>query len=310
MPETSKTVLVTAGFGNQAHSVIPRLRAAGFHVRAMRAGNRPGPGPHDLGAHEVFVGDAANPADAARALTGVEAVYHVGPTFHPREREMGMNMIEQAKRAGVGHFVFSSVLHPILTGLPQHAIKRDIEERLLESGLNFTILQPSDYMQMSVQGYLADRDVFVIGFDLDRRQALVDLEDVAEVLAKVLREGRVHYGATYELTSSDCLTAHQIAEAISHATGRRVTAQLLHVDDEQLEKFFGVNDLSHVRHQVTTLKTVNAWYNRFDFVGNANVLRMLLGREPTSYLEFARKVLQQHLPVRTKSFTQDPGQTS
>ena len=292
MPETSRKVLVTAGFGNQARSVIPRLRAAGFHVRAMRASNRPGPGPFDLGAHEVLVGDAANPGDAARGLAGVDAVYHVGPTFHPREREMGMTMIEQAKRAGVAHFVFSSVLHPILTGLPQHAIKRDIEERLLESGLDFTILQPSDYMQMSVQGYLADKGVFIIGFDLDRRQALVDLDDVAQVLAKVLREGRIHYGATYELTSGDCLTAHQIAEAISQATGRRVSAQLLHVNDEQLAQFFGETDLSQVRHQVTTLKTVNAWYNRFDFVGNANVLRMLLGREPTSYLEFVRRVLE------------------
>lgn len=293
MPEKSKTVLVTAGFGNQARSVIPRLRAAGIHVRAMRANARPGPGPLDLGAHEVVVGDATNPDDAARGLAGVDAVYHVGPTFHPREREMGMTMIEQAKRVGVEHFVFSSVLHPILTGLPQHAIKRDIEERLLESGLNFTILQPSDYMQMSVQGYLADQGVFVIGFDLDRRQALVDLDDIAEVVVKVLRESRVHYGATYELTSGDCLTADQIAEAISQATGRRVSAQLLHVDDEQLAKFFGVTDLSQVRHQVATLKTVNAWYNRFDFVGNPNVLRMLLGREPTSYSEFARRVLQQ-----------------
>jgi len=290
MSATSGTVLVTAGFGNQAHAVIPRLRAAGFRVRAMRASDRAGPGPLDLGAHEVVVGDAANPDDAARALEGAHGVYHIGPTFHPHELQMGMNMIEQASRAGVEHFVFSSVLHPIVTALPQHAIKRDIEERLVQSGLNFTILQPSDYMQMSVQGYMADRGVFMLGFDLDRRQALVDLEDVAEVLARVLREGRVHYGATYELTSRDCLTGHEIASALSQATGRQVVAQLSHISDEQLAGFFGVSDLSLVDYQVNTLKSVNAWYDRFDFVGNGNVLRMLLGREPTSYMEFARRV--------------------
>jgi uncharacterized protein YbjT (DUF2867 family) len=293
MSETTKTVLVTAGFGNQARAVIPRLSAAGFRVRAMRASDRPRPGPLEIGAAELIVGDAANPDDAARALQGAQAVYHVGPTFHPREREMGFNMIEQARAAGVEHFVFSSVLHPILTGLPQHAIKRDIEERLLESGLNFTILQPSDYMQMSVQGYRADRGIFTVSFDLENRQALVDLEDVADVLVRVLREGHIHYGATYELTSSDNLTAHEIAAALSQATGRQVHAAQVATSDEQLAAFFGVTDLSAVSYQVNTLRTVSAWYNRFDFIGNANVLRMLLGREPTSYLQFAKRVLGQ-----------------
>ena len=290
MSATPRAVLVTAGFGNQAHAVIPRLRDAGFRVRAMRARNRPGRGPLDLGAHELVVGDAANADDAARALDGVHGVYHVGPTFHPRELQMGMNMIEQAHRAGVEHFVFSSVLHPIVTGLPQHAIKRDIEERLVQSGLNFTILQPSDYMQVSVQGYMAERGVFMLGFDLDRRQALVDLEDVADVLARVMTEGRAHYGATYELTSNDCLTGHEIADALSRATGRQVIAQQSHISDEQLAHFFGVSDLSTVSYQVNTLKSVNAWYDKFDFVGNGNVMRMLLRREPTSYREFARRV--------------------
>lgn len=292
MSDTSKTVLVTAGFGNQAHALIPRLRSAGFRVRAMRASDRPGPGPLDIGAHEVVVGDAANSDDAFRALQGVHAVYHVGPTFHPLERQMGVNMIEQARRARVQHFIFSSVLHPILTGLPQHAIKRDIEERLVESGLHFTILQPSDYMQMSVLGYRADRGVFMLGFNLDRRQALVDLEDVAAVVAKVLGEGSVHYGATYELTSNDCLTGHEIAECLSQATGRKVAAHYAQISDEQLAVFFGAPDLSRVSYQVNTLKAVNRWYDRFDFIGNGNVLRMLLGREPTSYLAFARRVFR------------------
>jgi uncharacterized protein YbjT (DUF2867 family) len=290
MPQTPKTVLVTAGYGNQAQSVIPHLRHAGFHVRAMRASHRPGPGPLDIGAHEIVVGDAANPMDAARAMQGVHAVYHVGPTFHPDELKMGFNMIDQAKRAGVEHFVFSSVLHPIASSLPQHAIKRDIEEYLIQSRLNFTILQPSDYMQMSVRGYLAEQGIFFLSFNLDNRQALVDLDDVAEVLAKVLREGKIHYGATYELTSDDNLTGHDIAARLAQVTSRQVTAAMSPHSDERFKRFFGVNDLSQVEYQVNTLKAVSAWYNKFDFIGNGNVMRWLLGRDPTSYLEFAQKL--------------------
>ena len=38
------------------------------------------------------------------------------------------------------------MLHAITTDLVQHEIKRDIEEHLLSSGLDFTILQPANYM--------------------------------------------------------------------------------------------------------------------------------------------------------------------
>ncbi len=290
MTAANETVLVTAGNGNQARSVIPKLVKAGFRVRAMRRVDRPPPGPKELGAAEVVIGDATSPDDAFRAMQGVHTVYHVGPSFHPKEREMGFNMIEQAKRAGVRHFVFSSVLHPILTGLPQHEIKRDIEERLLESGLNFTILQPADYMQMVAWGVIPHQSMFLLGWNLDRRQALVDLDDVAEVLAKVIREGEAHYGATYELCSGENLSAHDISRSLSEAFGRPFKAmQFKHNYSQPMPFILGEYDREHSMHQMSVFKTVNEWYDRFDFVGNSQILHMLLGRAPTSFAGFARK---------------------
>jgi len=290
VPDTAKTILVTAGNGNQARAVIPRLAAAGFRVRAMRRTDRPGPGPLELGANEVVIGDASNVDDAFAAMQDVDAVYHVGPTFHPREREMGWNMIEQAGRAGVAHFIYSSVLHPILTGLLQHAIKRDVEERLVESGLNFTILQPADYMQMVVFGILPEKSVFALGWNLEKRQALVDLDDVAEVLVKVVSEGLTHYGATYELTSGENFSAHDIAASLSQAFGRPFKAKWFEQRFEGSTEIFGhTEDEAHSRHQMEKFRVLTDWYDRFDFVGNGNVLRMLLGREPNSFVDFVRK---------------------
>ncbi len=290
MIDKKKTILVTAGNGNQARAVIPKLVAAGFGVRAMRRVDRPGQGPMQFGAQEIIVGDASNPDDALKAMEGVHAVYHVGPSFHPHEREMGFNMIQQAQRAGVEHFVYSSVLHPILTGLPQHKIKRDVEEKLLESGLNFTILQPADYMQMLSMGILPERSLFMLGWSLDKRQALVDLDDVAEVLVTVLKGGDAHFGATYELSSGENLSANHIAGCLSQAFDRPFTAkQFQHNFDQAIPEVLGHYDEAHSRHQMSEFKVVIDWYNRFDFVGNGNVLRMLLGRNPTTFAEFARK---------------------
>lgn len=289
MTQSARTVLVTAGYGNQAKSVIPRLVAAGFRVRAMRRADRPGPGPRELGAHEVVVGDAANPEDARRAMEGVDAVYHVGPTFHPLEREMGFNMIDRAKDAGVSHFVFSSVLHPILFGLPQHAIKRAIEEHLLESGLNFTILQPSDYMQMTAMSVVPDRGLFLCGYTQDNREALVDLEDVAEVLAKVLAQGATHHGATYELTCGENPRKADLVCHLTEAFGRPFRLESYTAPEGYRPAFFGEADADHARYQAETLAQVHAWYDRHDFIGNGNVLRMLLEREPTNFVQFCRR---------------------
>lgn len=290
MTSAGKTVLVTAGNGNQARSVIPRLAKAGFRVRAMRRVDRPPPGPKELGAAEVVVGDACSAEDAFRAMQGVHAVYHVGPSFHPKEREMGFNMIGQAARAGVRHFIFSSVLHPILTGLPQHEIKRDIEEKLVESGMNFTILQPADYMQMVAWGVIPHQSMFLLGWNLDRRQALVDLDDVADVLVKVITEGETHYGATYELCSGENLSAHDIARSLSEAFARPFKAmQFQHNYSQPMPFILGDYDREHSLHQMSVFKVVNEWYDRHDFIGNSQVLRLLLGRSPSTFAAFARR---------------------
>lgn len=289
MTEPIATVLITAGNGNQARSVIPRLAGAGFRVRAMRRSARPGPGPGELGAHEVVIGDAGNPDDALDALQGVDAVYHIGPTFHPMEREMGLNMIAQARRAGVRHFVFSSVLHPILYGLPQHAIKRAIEENLVESGLNFTILQPSDYMQMTVLSVSPAHSAYMCAYESDRREALVDLDDVAEVVVKVLKEGPLHYGASYELTADGNPNKSDLVAALSDAFGRPFSLIRYPASFEHRPEIFGHVDEAHARHQMATLRAVHHWYENHDFIGNGNVLRMLLGREPTGFTAFLRR---------------------
>src|SRR3546814_14647206 len=62
---------------------------------------------------------------------------------------MGLAMLRGAKRAGVRHVVMSSIYHTMIDIL-QHRYKRDIEEKIVESGLNFTILKFHDYMMPEV----------------------------------------------------------------------------------------------------------------------------------------------------------------
>ena len=281
-------ILVTSANGNQGKRLAPKLLAAGHHVRACVQSEASADRLRGLGVQEVVVGDLAEPAVIARAVAGVQSVYHIGPTVHPAERTMGFAIVDAARAAGVGHFVFSSVLHAIATDLIQHEIKRDIEEHLLSSGLEFTILQPSNYMLPHRVRSVFEDGVFRLSWSLDRRQSMVDLEDITDVAALVLSEPERHAAATYELAGPGRFTAHDIGHVLSKVLGREVTVE--EIDSEAFVRArFSDADPGALEYQIRVIRAIGAHYSRHDFLGNPNVLTWLLGRAPTSFEDFVRR---------------------
>ena len=198
-------VLVTAAAGRQGKFVIPKLSAAGHTVRAARLTAGKDEELMALGADEVFVGDMSDLDTYCRALEGCDTVYHVGPGEIEREKECGMAMIEAARRNGTRHVVYSSVYHTIIDIL-QHRYKRDVEEKLFESGLNWTVLRPCDYMQTGLHVEVPfNAGIYPVLWEAvpGRRGSLIDPEDLSDAAARVVTEGSKHYFADYELAGPD-----------------------------------------------------------------------------------------------------------
>ncbi len=281
-------ILVTSANGNQGKRLVPKLLEAGHEVRACVKTEESARFLRHQGVHEVLVGDLADARFIAAAVTGVASVYHIGPTLHPAERAMGLVMVDAAQSAGVGHFVFSSVLHAIITDLIQHEIKRDLEEHLLSSGLEFTILQPSNYMLPHRLKSVFEDDVFRLPWSLDRRQSMVDLDDITEVAALVLAEPELHAAATYELVGPGRFTAHDISRVLSDVLGRNIRVE--RIDPEVfIRARMGDHDPSALEYQLRMIRAIGARYSSHDFLGNSNVLAWLLGRPPTTFEAFVRK---------------------
>src|SRR3546814_3719362 len=76
----------------------------------------------------------------------------------------------------------SSIYHTMIDIL-QHRYKRDIEEKIVESGLNFTILKFHDYMmpEVYVKPVLQGND-YLIFYPVKpgRRQSFIDLHDMTD----------------------------------------------------------------------------------------------------------------------------------
>ena len=281
-------ILVTAAGGNQGRLLVPKLVRADLPVRACVQSEASAQRLRALGVDEVVVGDVSDPVVAERAVDGIDAVYHVGPTLHPREREMGLGLVDVARARGVGHFVFSSVLHSIVTDLVQHEIKRDIEEHLLGSDLEFTILQPGNYMLPLKLKPVFERGEFELSWSLERTQSLVDLTDVTDVAVQVLTDRDRHTGATYELVAPGRYTAYDLAAVIERVLGRPIPVREIDADT-YLRAWVGDRDPNQFPHQARVLRSISARYSAHDFVGNPNVLSWLLGREPTGFEAFVRR---------------------
>jgi len=279
-------ILVTGASGKTGKAVVTALARAGAPTRALVRRASQIEVLTNLGAREVVSADMRLTPELRRAVENIRAVYHICPNVNPDEVDIGRGVIAAAKEAGVEHLVLHSVLHPQTEQMPHHWNKLRVEEALFESGLNFTILQPTAYMQNLLAGWklITEDGVLRNPYPVETRLSLVDLEDMAEAAAMVLTK-RGHTGATYELVSTLPLTQTEVAAILSDALGRPVRAEA-----EPLEvwaaraRTAGLGD-----YQLATLIRMFQYYERYGLIGNPNMLRWLLGREPTALVEFARR---------------------
>lgn len=286
-----REILLMAAGGNQGRVLLPRLRDAGFRVRAFRETLGRDDELLALGAHQVFAGEATDRALLKAAMDGVDTIYHIGPTTNPLELEMGLAVAGVAEESGVGHFIYSSVLHTIATKLPQHRLKGLVEERILESNLDFTFLHPGDYMMPGlVQGACQTGELYSL-FKADQGQSMVDLHDFADVVVKIANEREAHFSATYELCAPGLPSYYDIGKAITSVTGQPVRV-IEEAADRWFERYYGHGSGAGYRYQSNVISACSVWYDRYVFRGNPNVLRWLLGREAISLEQFIEREWQ------------------
>jgi uncharacterized protein YbjT (DUF2867 family) len=224
-----------------------------------------------------------------RAVDGSESVYHICPNVNPDEFQIGNSIVASAVSKNVGRFVFHSVLHPQVESMPHHWMKMHVEEVLIGSGLDFSILQPAPYMQ-NLQGQLGDilgRGVYPVPYSTNAPMSLVDLEDVAEAASNVLTNP-THVGATYELAGPEVLTPNQMAEILSRHLNRVVQATKVSLGIwRQQAQTAGVSG-----YQLEVLEKMFAYYDRNGLWGNPLTLKTLLGRQPTSFREYVKRTIR------------------
>jgi NAD(P)H dehydrogenase (quinone) len=267
----SRRVLVTGAGGKTGAAVLGALSRAGARtVALLRTAEHLAPV-----ADERFVGDQRNVDTLARAMRDVDAVYAIAPNLSPDEVVMTRAALEACRRSDVRRFVLHSVVHPQLRAMPHHADKARAEELVVESGLDWTILQPNAYVQ-NLAAYVPGMraGLLRVPYALDRGHALVDLGDVAEVAVAALIDDRAVH-ATLELSGPRSCTMSDVAGEAARLLGRSVDVE--RIDPEQYVA--GLVGLDAERR--SRLLAMLRHYDLHGSPGDATVLRAVLGREPT-----------------------------
>lgn len=280
-------ILVTGAAGKTGLAVIRGLAQRGERVRGWVRREAQAAAVLAAGARTWQVGEVQDRPALAQALTGVRAVYHICPNMHPDEVAIGTQIIAAAQAAGVAHFVYHSVLHPHTSTMPHHWNKLRVEEALLASGLPFTILQPTVYMQnvLGTWAEITTQGIYRTPYPTTTRLSYVDLADVGEAAATVLTTPG-HLAATYALVGVAGLNQVEIAATLAHYLGQPVRTEA-----EALETWRARAQAAGLGgYALETLAQMFDYYARYGLPGNPNVLTWLLGRAPRSFAEFVRDV--------------------
>lgn len=275
MSDGNRTVLAVGAAGKFAGLVVPELVRRGMTVRGLTSKAEHADTARKNGASEVAIGNLRDMGSLRAALEGTDRVFYIAPVFTPDEVQLGLNMVEAAKGCGVRRIVFSSVIHPILSELENHATKAPVEEAIVASDMEYSILHPSLLYQNYAAAWpqVAKTGVFAEPYSAEKPVTRVDYRDIAEVAAIALTEDRLLYG-TFELAAEESLDRHDVAAIMGEVLGREVHAGMVPFDEWASKA--GLPEDGPVR---PGLRKMYAWYDAHGFLGNPLTLRAILGRD-------------------------------
>jgi NADH dehydrogenase len=159
--EEGHVILVVGSTGLVGSDICLRLARDGLPVRAMvrlTSDQAKVDRLREAGA-EIVIGDLRDPASLAEACAGVDAVittvsampfsYVAGINdLETTDRAGMLQLIDAARASGVRHFTYMSFSANLDRVFPLRDAKREVEAALKASGLEYTILRPSCFMEV------------------------------------------------------------------------------------------------------------------------------------------------------------------
>jgi uncharacterized protein YbjT (DUF2867 family) len=233
-------ILVAGSTGILGSEIVRQLREQNQPVRALvRKTSDPDKVARleNLGA-AIVEGDLTDRASLDAVCQGIETVVTTvtttmsqtpGDTI-PRVDHAGqLNLVDAARMAGVSHYIYTSYSGNIDIDCPLTSAKRSVEQRVISSGMSYTILRPSYFMEIWLSP--------IVGFDYSNGKAnlygdganpisWISVSDVARFAVLVV-DSPAARNKIFELGGPDMLSPNDVVKLFEQVTGQ--TFQVEHV---------------------------------------------------------------------------------
>jgi uncharacterized protein YbjT (DUF2867 family) len=176
----------------------------------------------------VVRGDLEDPDSLGKVVQGAYGVYSVQDFWSVgarREVQQGKILVDAAKKAGIAHFVYSSVGGAERnSGIDHWESKWEIEQHIRRLGLPATILRPAAFME---NYYIDQVEIGILkGKLMDPIRAekpfqTIATDDIGAFAALAFERPRDFIGEALEIAGSE-LTNREAAEVFSRVLGKPV----------------------------------------------------------------------------------------
>ncbi len=181
----TRTVLVTGATGTLGHRVVPEATAAGHQVRALSRRDHVG----YTGVH-WSQGDMVTGSGVDAAVDDVEVIVHCATQgIGNKDVVAAENLLGAARRAGVAHIIYVSIVGIDAIPLPYYKTKLRVEEMLAASGLGHTVLRATQFHELINAVFSVQRFSPVLLALRGVRFQPIDTGDVAARLVELIDAG-------------------------------------------------------------------------------------------------------------------------
>ena len=182
---------------------------------------------------ELVRADLKDPKSLASACRGEDAVLTTasitfsrqpGDSIETVDRDGQKHLIDAAKQEHVGRFVYISFSGQIDEPSPLRDAKRNVEKHLKESGMEYTILRPSYFMEIWLSPALgfdhANAKATIYGPG-EKKLSWIAVGDVARFAVAALENPATSRNRVIELGGPQALSPLDVVKTFERRTGRK-----------------------------------------------------------------------------------------
>jgi len=251
------------GIGSISRRVVQLLLDGGAQVRAMvRRNDDRADQLRAMGA-DVIVGDLTSAGDIVAAMDGASRMFFnmsVSPDYLSATAEVCAVALDRGHLDVVVNMSQMTVSQMTLTSTDQskqHRLHWLAEHVLNWSGLPVIHVRPTVFLDNPLFTLLAsqtvrERGVLVLPFGTGRTSPIA-ADDVARVVATLLRDPADRIGQIYELTGPELLDENGLAEQYTRALKRSISAEDLPLDKWERDVLAPVGLPDHVSQHIATM---------------------------------------------------------